>query len=67
MQIETVDKVGTGHVRWTAATQRHLNRDPRVIEWWVDGRELAFSYRLDGDPTGIYKVTARQLCIDDLS
>jgi len=61
------EMIGTGRVRWTAATQRHLNRDPRVIEWWEDGEELVFSYGLSGDPTGIWKVTARDLHIDDLS
>ena len=67
MANDIMDKVGTGRVRWTAATQRHLDRDPRVIWWREDGEELEFSYRLAGDPTGIFKVGAGDLRIDDLS
>ncbi len=67
MAHEIMDNAGTGRVRWTAATQRHLACDPRVIEWREDGEELEFSYRLAGDPTGIWKVGARDLRIDDLS
>ncbi len=67
MANEIMEKVGTGRVRWTAATQRHLDRDPRVIEWREDGEGLEFLYQLTGDPTGIWKVAARDLRIDDLS
>lgn len=62
-----VEQIGTGRVRWNRETQQHLDRDPRVIEWEEDGEELVFSYHLSGDPTGIFRVTARQLHIDDLS
>lgn len=61
------EKVGTGRVRWNRETQQHLDRDPRVIEWEEDGEELVFSYSLSGDETGIFRVSARQLHIDDLS
>ena len=61
------EKVGTGRVRWNRETQQHLDRDPRVIEWWEDGEELVFSYSLSGDETGIFRASARQLHIDDLS
>ena len=61
------EMVGTGRVRWNRETQHHLDRDPRVIEWWEDGDELVFSYRLSGDDTGIFRASAEQLHIDDLS
>ena len=61
------EKTGTGRVRWNRETQQHLDRDPRVIEWWEDGNELVFSYRLAGDPTGIFRTSAALLHIDDLS
>ena len=61
------EMVGTGRVRWNRETQQHLDRDPRVIEWWEDGDELVFSYRLSGDDTGIFRASAEQLHIDDLS
>jgi hypothetical protein len=61
------EMVGTGRVRWNRETQQHLDRDPRVIEWWEDGDELVFSYRLFGDDTGIFRASAEQLHIDDLS
>ena len=61
------EKVGTGRVRWNRETQQHLDRDPRVIEWKEDGEELVFSYSLSGDETGIFRASARQLHIDDLS
>ena len=61
------EKVGTGRVRWNRETHQHLDRDPRVIEWKEDGEELVFSYSLSGDETGIFRASARQLHIDDLS
>ena len=61
------EKVGTGRVRWNRENQQHLDRDPRVIEWKEDGEEVVFSYSLSGDETGIFRASARQLHIDDLS
>ena len=58
-----------GHVKANPETQHALNTDPRVVEWTEieDGRVFEFVYAPKRLVSAIYRATARDLGIKDLS
>jgi hypothetical protein len=62
-------KLCFGHVSATPLIQQALNRDPRVVEYSEieDGNIFEFTYAYSRPVAAIYKVSARDLGIVELS